>query len=90
MILRIIDIFISLREGLWYISKKLIELESMTTTEDNGSLYHENSFGQTPTDIIIQLFLNTLVSPPESNIQIQVKEDDKESQLDVENSAKIT
>ncbi|PKC60936.1 hypothetical protein RhiirA1_467310 [Rhizophagus irregularis] len=47
-------------EGLWYISKKLLEVEeSMITAEDNEifrSLYHENSFGQTPTDIVIQMF----------------------------------
>ncbi|CAG8569665.1 18096_t:CDS:10 [Rhizophagus irregularis] len=56
---------LSLREGLWYISKKLIELESTITVEDDekfGSLFHENSFGQTPTDIAIQMFLNELSS----------------------------
>ncbi|PKK62145.1 hypothetical protein RhiirC2_790797 [Rhizophagus irregularis] len=49
-------------EGLWYISKKLLEVEeSVITAEDNEifrSLYHENSFGQTPTDIVIQMFLS--------------------------------
>ncbi|GBB90636.1 hypothetical protein RclHR1_17650006, partial [Rhizophagus clarus] len=58
---------LSLREGLWYISKKLIEVEeSIITDEDNERnccLYYENSFGQTPTDMAIQMFLNTLVSP---------------------------
>jgi hypothetical protein len=54
---------LSLREGLWHISKKLIELESMATVGDDekfGTLFHENSFGQTPTDIAIQMFLNNL------------------------------
>ncbi|GBB92606.1 hypothetical protein RclHR1_02030009 [Rhizophagus clarus] len=54
---------LSLREGLWYISKKLIELESMAIAGDCekvGTLFHENSFGQTPTDIAIQMFLNKL------------------------------
>jgi hypothetical protein len=62
---------LSLREGLWFISKKLIELEkSIITTEDNErfcSIYHENSFGQTPTDMAIQMFLNALISSQQSN-----------------------
>lgn len=56
---------LSLREGLWNISKKLIELESKITVKDDekfGSLFHENSFGQTPTDIAMQMFLNELSS----------------------------
>lgn len=60
---------LSLKEGLWYISKKLIEVEeSIITVEDNErfSLYQENSFGQTPTDIAIQMFLNSLVLPQQS------------------------
>ncbi|CAB4474476.1 ankyrin [Rhizophagus irregularis] len=61
---------LSLREGLWCISKKLIEAEeSIITAEDNErfcSLYHENSFGQTPTDIAIQMYLNSLFSLQQS------------------------
>src|SRR5436190_13835687 len=40
---------LALREGLWYISKKLVELDQSLATD--GFLYHENSFGQTPTEI---------------------------------------
>ncbi|PKY59661.1 hypothetical protein RhiirA4_482599 [Rhizophagus irregularis] len=54
-----------LLEGLWYISKKLLEVEeSMITAEDNEifrSLYHENSFGQTPTDIRAAKSFNLMV-----------------------------
>ncbi|RIA84952.1 ankyrin repeat-containing domain protein [Glomus cerebriforme] len=89
---------LSLKEGLWYISKKLIELDSTISNEDK-SLYHENSFGQTPTDIAIQMFLNRLVSvavfePPPSQLppeldfnNKQVEEKDKMDEEAVEKCA---
>ena len=85
---------LALREGLSCISKKLIELESSSTSaiaeadKRIGYLYHENSFGQTPTEIAIQMFLNTRISanvfkpspsklPPELEFNEQVEEEDQ-------------
>ena len=51
---------LSIREGLWYISKKLIELDQSLNTD--GFLFNENSFGQTPTEIAIQTALNQIVT----------------------------
>ncbi|RIA91646.1 hypothetical protein C1645_821735, partial [Glomus cerebriforme] len=93
--LGIIDIFIYLLEKDFEIFQKIDQIRIYLLIGDDSFSYHENSFGQIPTDIAIQIFLNTLVSvavfePPPSQLPPELEFNNKQVKDKYERVVQVT